>query len=1003
MTVIRKLLYERRYFLALLVSALCLPMLMIVSGCSDSDREIGPGPGPEPVADTVKYYFQQDAAYKVSAAAVTAGIAAYDAEGDMLDGSYLLQTTIADMEREGDYIVAEAVIPAKAVKLVFTFSGGAPDYPQEYYAVALQNGQDAYTMSDDDALGAPELFFLVPDVEQKGWRFECAVGDELYPVAKAVTRGGMEVPVTVLEPVDEEVVAYTAATEEEPARYVAQAEGETVFVLSLAGNELLSEEGVSVKSVPPTPTPTPTPTVSPSPTPTPSPTSSPEPSPSPSPTPVATATVNCLFDLADSLAHSDDSHIGLTVRSFEIVGYTDADCTRECSHEHWQAEKDNACLGAQQTVVLDDVPLDVVRFRILCLAGNGSLIAVGTTGELELTEDEELNLLVKDDATPKQCNKLTLSFASGFGVPVEAVKYRVALYDDADILDKEVLTTAVEDGAFPDSVAVDVPLNTASAMVECLNDQDDVLWTTEVAGADFPELKPDEDAEVTVSDWGEDVTLTITGAYAMDVKTADVQVSYYDTLAKSAVFTDVEFNKSAGSCTVTLKAADLQGGVTSVKLLSGGVPFEWLDYTVPQDFPSGTLNLDVDDNEFANGGYADGEVMQVANPRHLNNVRTHLGGSFKQICDIDFAGSCGITNVITVEKSDEETKISCEMKDNGMSDDPSGLNPEPSPEPMPTATPSPTIIPVSQPKPRFYGGTDNYFGWMPIGDKEETPFSGTYDGNGYSIANLVGNSVNRTNSVDALFGWVIGASETPAVIKNVLIADSCSFCASLSAASLFAEGGGSVEVSDCQLTGDVYSKQYASGVVGEAYRSSGLNLKISGCTVNSQVYGEYSAGVISWCSGGSLELYQCVFDEEGTVTGSWAVGGLIYHAGLKVADKIKINECHSLGTLSVPSIHDDNRTGSSGGFIGYWVSLGELIVDGQCEIKADFEFEGSAVRIGGVLGYASLEEATEEQLKARLNGIFCNHVSVDSGCLVAEQDRCIGTYCGEPWLDCVQY
>ena len=34
-----------------------------------------------------------------------------------------------------------------------------------------------------------------------------------------------------------------------------------------------------------------------------------------------------------------------------------------------------------------------------------------------------------------------------------------------------------------------------------------------------------------------------------------------------------------------------------------------------------------------------------------------------------------------------------------------------------------------------------------------------------------------------------------------------------------------------------------------------------------------------------------------------------------------------------------------------------------------------------------------------MKNIFTAHVSVDSGCLVAFEDRKIGTYAGDPWLD----
>ncbi len=972
MTIFRELLHTRKHILALLLGALCLPLLLLASGCADQDREIGP---PEPAEDTIKYLFQQDATYKVSAAATTVAVSAYDAEGNTLDGASLLQTAIADMERDGDYIVAEAKIPANATILAYTFSSDAPDSPLEMYAVALKDGQDVYTMSDGDALGAPELFFLVPDVAQKGELFECAVGDELYPVAEASTAGGLKVPVTVLNPVDENVVAYTAATATTPARYIAQAEGETVFVLSLAGNEMLSEEGVSVKAVPPTPTPTPTPTPSP-------------------------ATVNCLFDLADSLADSDADHIGLTVRSFEIVGYTDADCTKECDHTPWKADKDDSCLGAQQTVVLDEVPLDVVRLRIFCLAENGSLTAVGTTAELELTDGEELNLLVKNDATPKQCNNLTLTFANGFGVPAAAVKYRVLLYDDAQILDKEIITTETVNGTFPDSVATDVPLNTASALVECLDSHDSILWTTEATGDAFPQLNPDDDAEVTISDWGEDVTLNVVNAYAMDVDTADVQVCFNDGLEKKAVFTDVAFRKGEGTCSVVFKATNYEGSVSSVTLLHEDVPFEWLDYSSPQAFPGGALELDVNANEFANGEYNASSVMEVANPRHLDNMRYHLDGSFKQIKDIDFAGSCGITNVVTVEKSEAGTEISCETVAN---DDPDRSVYDESSEPE------------TEPKPRFYGGTNNCYGWLPVGtvDKPRTEyldfsamFSGTYNGNGYSIANLV-SSIDihhyPGNTLSGLFGSVTGTEAKPAVIEKVNIADNCSFFSSCSSGPIIGSAYYWVTVKDCETAGDVYAYYYAGGMVGQAgdIDDSDLStIKIENCTTNSRLYSDDGGGIIGWFSYGRLTLDSCIFGKNGTVTAENGAGGLIYNAGIKLADPITIKDCSALGTISVPANQGIHVTNSSGGIIA--ILYGQLTIT-NCTMSCTMDYIPNTAdnlytrRVGGIVGYAS--EITTDTLKTIFKDE--NNVKVPEGFMsdsIKEANH-IGRYCGRPWLN----
>jgi len=568
---------------------------------------------------------------------------------------------------------------------------------------------------------------------------------------------------------------------------------------------------------------------------------------------------------------------------------------------------------------------------------------------------------------PASCGRLALDFG-GLGVRTDAASYRATLYDNAGNPTKDPLTAAIGDAPPPDAVFDDVPSSTRKAVVEFLDEGGNVLCETAVEGDAFPRLPPGGEAVVPVLE-GDAVTLRVAHAWPAETETADVRIVYDDGAEKRVFVEGAGFDAAAGSCEAVFRAAGGAASVKSVTLLRDGVPFEWLDYASPPASANGALELDVDGNEFANGAYADGTAMQVANPRHLDNVRNHLGGSFKQIQDIDFAGSCGITNAIAVDKSDDGTDIACTRCDLDA-----------------------TV--------RFYGGADNVYGWTPIGDREASPFSGTYDGNGCRIAGLVGNAVGRRSSVCALFGWAIGTTAKPAVVKNVIIADDCSFAASLSAAPLVGEGGGGLEIAGCETAGDVYGENYAAGVLAEVYRDSGLQLKVSECTVGARIHGQNVAGVVSWCSGGSASLYQCVFGEDGAAIGSWAVGGLVCHAGLNEADSFVIDECHSLGTLSIPSTHDENRTSSHGGFIGYWASEGSLTIDGQCEVKARFDFEGSADRIGGVIGYCTREEGvSDDQLKNRMKNIFIAHVSVDSGCLVAFEDRKIGTYAGDPWLD----
>ena len=993
MTAFRELLNKRRYIYALLLGALFLPVLLTAGGCTEKDREMGPAP--EPSAYTVKYYFQQEGAYKVSAAAVYAAVAAYDAGGIMLDGASLLQTSIADMPREDGYIVAEAVIPEEAVMLVYTFSGEAPGSEPEFYAVALKDGQDAYIMSDDDALGAPELFFYVTDADQseaaqKGVRFECTVGDELYPDAKAVSGGGLEVPVTVLAPVDENVVAYTPASETGAARYVAQAEGETAFVLNLAGSELISEDGVAVKAAPPTPTPTPSPTPTPEPSPSPSPEPSPTPSPEPSPTPTPSASVNFLFELAEDLAGSDGSNVGITVKSFKIVGYTDAECTEESAHGPWLADKDGALLGAEQTVELTDVPLDVVCFRVSCLADGDSLVSVGTTPELELAEGEELNIIVKNDAPLKQCSRLTLDFNGGIGVPTAAAQYRASLYDVNGDLAKEALTSDIEDVPVSDALFDQTPLNTSKAVIEWLDEDGRTLGGITAEGEGFPQLTPDQEAAVNIADWegGSAVTLRLTNAYAMDTEKVTAQVRFSDGTEKEAGTAGVDFDKAAGSCEIVFKAAGGQAAVSSVTLLNGGIPFEWLDYAEAQESAGGSLNLDVNGNEFANGAYAEGTTMLVANPRHLDNVRSHLEGKFEQIADIDFAGSCGIRNTVSIVKRETGTKITAERTDTDT-------------------------------KARFYGKRQFgefgwFYGWLPIGgdgDVAGGQFLGKYNGGGHTIANAVGNAVDASDShaYSGLFGCVGDKAWTeetdPVKVENVKIADSCSFCSSYLSA-LVCKNYGKLQISGCESAGEHFSTQYSAGMLAEMHYEdhTKTNTVFSDCKVSGRVSGKWCGGILSYLSYGTVSLSECVFDGE--LTASENLGGMIYWFGLGDDNpQCTIKDCKVEGTLSMP-LGSSNSQGpvlpvscESGGLIGTY-HVGTLKLEGKNTVSCVMEYSDSnSKKIGGVVGFSEL---SADDLK----NIFRDHetgldlVTVSEGTVHgADKGNEIGTYCGKTWVN----
>ena len=597
--------------------------------------------------------------------------------------------------------------------------------------------------------------------------------------------------------------------------------------------------------------------------------------------------------------------------------------------------------------------------------------------------------------------RLTVSLADGFGVPVSAGSYEVTLYDGDGNQVLEPMTVPIAgNGPPPEAVFDWVPLGTSSAHVDFLSARHgEVLSFFDIPKKDFPELDYGADAVAVVRDEGETVTVNIVNAYAMDTEKADVRVCFNDGLEKRAHFSGAAFDKDAGACTVAFKAASIEGSVSSAELLCGGIPFEWLDYAAPQAFPGGGLDLDVVANEFANGAYDASGVMLVANPRHLDNVRNHLDGSFRQIKDIDFAGSCGISNVVTVDKTKSGTRIACVTIDSAE-----GVEARYDPE-------------TSASKPRFFGGPNKIYGWRPIGDFIKAPraelldfstmFCGTYNGGGYDIAHLVSSvDINHYpgNTLGGLFGNVTGTTAKPAVIENVKIADSCSFFASCSSGPVLGSAYHEVVIRGCETAGDVYAYYYTGGMVGQAGDIDDADLShitIENCTANVRMYACDTGGIVGWFSYGDLKLSGCVFGENGTATAINGMGGLLYSGGVNAADKISISNCHARGTLSVPANQGIHVTNSSGGLLA--ILSGQLTLS-KCTMSCAVDYFGNTAnavntrRVGGVVGYASDIDA------AALKSIFTGNVTVPDGFMsedISEANH-IGTYCGRPWLDSLE-
>jgi GLUG motif-containing protein len=196
-------------------------------------------------------------------------------------------------------------------------------------------------------------------------------------------------------------------------------------------------------------------------------------------------------------------------------------------------------------------------------------------------------------------------------------------------------------------------------------------------------------------------------------------------------------------------------------------------------------------------------------------------------------------------------------------------------------------------------------GWKATGcDEEGTEFTGSFDGQGYSISNLFANHSNSCYS--SLFGYLLDAEISHLRLINVYVTGAGSFAGHSERSSVF----------DCHATGEVVSSFfYVGGLIG---RNNG---SIINCHVSVDVTGDFfcigglvglNDGVISACSAqGDVTGYNfkheiheiggLVGGNIGSIMNSNATGdvtGNTYVGGLVGANWHNISYCHATGKVT---------------------------------------------------------------------------------------------------------
>lgn len=269
--------------------------------------------------------------------------------------------------------------------------------------------------------------------------------------------------------------------------------------------------------------------------------------------------------------------------------------------------------------------------------------------------------------------------------------------------------------------------------------------------------------------------------------------------------------------------------------------------------------------------------------------------------------------------------------------------------------------------------------WM-IGGKalRGGPFTGIYDGNGYSIIGLTG---------DGLFDF----TSSPGEIKNVKLLEA----AIDNGASILRDGNYGGSVSNCYVSGSI-SGAMASGIAGGNYTSG----EIADCTVNAAIIStSYGGGIAGANYGG--KVLRCV--SQGSVTGENSVGGIVYRNDATG----EIDDCHSscnvtsntnsaggicAESYSAIPISDSSATGNIVGVGTVGGCVGLLDKAGAESCFATGNATSSEGSVGGFAGelYGNIEAcyATGNVNGAKDTGGLIGFVSMDLGEGYAVEECC---------------
>lgn len=210
--------------------------------------------------------------------------------------------------------------------------------------------------------------------------------------------------------------------------------------------------------------------------------------------------------------------------------------------------------------------------------------------------------------------------------------------------------------------------------------------------------------------------------------------------------------------------------------------------------------------------------------------------------------------------------------------------------------------------------------WSPLGSWSE-PFSGTIDGNGYTISNLTVNN----NSYSGLIGVLDGT------VKNLNF-DNVNLSGSYSG-GVAARVRYGASISNCSVEGSINGELYAGGIVGHADE-----VEIDYCISTATINGLNSSGGIVGRVLDSFRISNCAY--VGTISGNDYVGGIagyLYDSGY-----IKKSFSDAIITSNSSTV-----------FLGGIAGTTRFVTIENCYSNSSITVNADDARVGGIIGHAN--------------------------------------------------